>query len=374
MGLLGVIDMKIKHVPVWLHNRELFLYCAIGAGSTMLDFVLYALMIQYLDINYQIANALSVAASLLNGFLWNYYINFKTRDCFVARLVSFYAVGMFGWLLAAVQLWLFVDVLSVNLLYSKLAVIVICTIVQFVLNKRVTFGRCIKNVKITHLVWDSNFFGIKVGSLNIDGVAAEPLDEALRKADFDLVYVDSTTGSGNIKDVIAKYNGVLVDRKIVMSKIIGAKDSIINGSCRVASNLNDKLMELAYASGWLSRFNKDERLHKFFRPMYRAWLENDFRIGKVFVWPNEDEVVGMATVHITHNAGKIGLVAVAGTARRQGVGRKLVEAVLSWLVQQGANSCTVVTQGENAGARRLYEKAGFTVKSEHDIYHVWRTK
>ena len=337
----------------------------------MLDFVLYAVMTQLFNVHYQVANALSVAASLLNGFLWKYYVNFKVKDRFVLRLASFYGVGMFGWFLAAAQLWLFVDILSMNALCSKLVAIVVCTVVQFVLNKHVTFGRRSKKVKVEPLAWDSGFFGMQVGSVDVDGVDAESLDAALRNADFDLVYINDASGLCDIKNVIARNHGVRVDRKIIMSRTVRADDVRIGGCC-AASRLNDRLKELACSSGWLSRFNMDKRLRRFFRPMYETWLENDFQHGKVFVWPDEDGAVGLATVQMKGGEGKIGLVAVAESARRQGVGMKLMEAVLSWIASQDGASCTVATQGENLGARRLYEKAGFKIVSEHDVYHLWR--
>ena len=121
--------------------RELVLYGVIGCGSTMLDFSLYAFLVGCLNVHYQIANILSVAVSLSNGFLWNYFANFNVRGRFWARFAGFYAVGMFGWVIGACQLWLFVEVLEWNQFVAKVAAVVICTAVQFVLNKFLTFRK-----------------------------------------------------------------------------------------------------------------------------------------------------------------------------------------------------------------------------------------
>ena len=123
---------------------ELFRYCVIGFSSTLLDLTLYALMTQVLGIHYQFANVISVAVSLLNGFLWNYYKNFNVKGVFLLRLASFYIVGMMGWLLSAVLLFVLVERLGLEALPSKGVSIVVCTVFQFCLNKAITFRRFMK--------------------------------------------------------------------------------------------------------------------------------------------------------------------------------------------------------------------------------------
>ena len=121
--------------------RIFFIYGMIGCVSTAIDFALFALLTRRLGLHYQFANVISVALSLLNGFLCNWHFNFKVRGKFFLRMASFYAVGMFGWLAGAIQLWLFVEIAKMDALISKLLAIAICTLVQFALNKSVTFGK-----------------------------------------------------------------------------------------------------------------------------------------------------------------------------------------------------------------------------------------
>lgn len=121
--------------------RQLIVYCIIGCSGATLDFVVYALLTNVAGMHYQIANFLSVSFGIINNFFWNCYFNFKMKDKILKRLVSFYSVGMFGWALSAGCLWLFVEVMSINVLIAKLGTIFFVTVVQFCLNKFITFKK-----------------------------------------------------------------------------------------------------------------------------------------------------------------------------------------------------------------------------------------
>jgi ribosomal protein S18 acetylase RimI-like enzyme len=69
--------------------------------------------------------------------------------------------------------------------------------------------------------------------------------------------------------------------------------------------------------------------------------------------------------------GEIGLVAVDERARGRGVGRELVAAVLSDLRARGLSRASVVTQGMNVGAQRLYQSLGFRTRQLQTWHHLW---
>ena len=68
----------------------------------------------------------------------------------------------------------------------------------------------------------------------------------------------------------------------------------------------------------------------------------------------------------------MGLVAVSGEARGAGVGRAAVTALVAGLSSRGARDVSVVTQGRNAPAIRLYEDTGFRTVSVQLWFHRWR--
>lgn len=121
--------------------RVLVVYCVIGCTGATLDFLVYAGLTSFVGLHYQFANFIGVTFGIVNNFIWNYYFNFKVRNHFFLRLASFYGVGMVGCTLSAGCLWLFVEKFALNTLIAKLGTIFFVTIVQFCLNKFITFKR-----------------------------------------------------------------------------------------------------------------------------------------------------------------------------------------------------------------------------------------
>ncbi len=113
-------------------------YCVIGFSGAFLDFCLFALLTHFL-IYYQYANAISVTFGITNNFFLNAYFNFKVKDRLFKRFISFYAVGMFGLLISAAMLFVLVETLHTNKIIAKILTIFVITIVQFSLNKIITF-------------------------------------------------------------------------------------------------------------------------------------------------------------------------------------------------------------------------------------------
>ena len=68
---------------------------------------------------------------------------------------------------------------------------------------------------------------------------------------------------------------------------------------------------------------------------------------------------------------QIGLIAIAAGHQGRGLGRLLVEHSLEWARHAGAQVMTVVTQGRNVPAQRLYQRCGFVTASFELWYHRW---
>ncbi|HEX2096181.1 MAG TPA: GNAT family N-acetyltransferase [Solirubrobacterales bacterium] len=102
--------------------------------------------------------------------------------------------------------------------------------------------------------------------------------------------------------------------------------------------------------------------------LYERWLARGFESPEreVLVADRRGEAVGYVIVSIDPPA--IELIAVAQAARGEGVGRALVAAVID---RYPDSPVTVVTQGRNVAALRLYEAAGFRVTSSQAWYHRW---
>jgi putative flippase GtrA len=126
--------------PLWQKYRHIILYGIIGGFCAGLDFSIYTILC-FLSTNYLIANVISVHCGILSSFFLNRHFNFKRKDKTWNRLLSFYVIGLLGLGLSSLILYIVVDIYDLNKIYSKLATVVLVALLQFVLNKHITFKK-----------------------------------------------------------------------------------------------------------------------------------------------------------------------------------------------------------------------------------------
>lgn len=133
------MEHRILINKLYKKYHTLIKYGMIGVVSAGLDFGIYSFLTSHFIINYQIANVISVHCGIICSFLLNREYNFKIKDKLAKRFLSFYSIGLLGLGLSALLLHLQIDILDLNKIASKLATIVIVALLQFLLNKTITF-------------------------------------------------------------------------------------------------------------------------------------------------------------------------------------------------------------------------------------------
>lgn len=125
--------------------REFILYGIIGASCATFDFLVYTLIL-YLcpSLNVLIINTVSVICGITASFILNRQYNFKVKDRVRTRFLIFFSIGIIGLLISSLLIYIFVDFMNWNKSYAKLLTIFIVSIIQFLLNKKITF-KTIKN-------------------------------------------------------------------------------------------------------------------------------------------------------------------------------------------------------------------------------------
>ena len=122
-------------------------YCLIGCTGAGLDFLFFTCLVKIFAINYLAANAVSVTLGITNNFFWNAFLNFKVTDNLIKRFLSFYMVGILGLLISSGMLYFLIEKNHINVIFSKIITIFVITVVQFLLNKLITFkkskGECL---------------------------------------------------------------------------------------------------------------------------------------------------------------------------------------------------------------------------------------
>lgn len=137
-----------------------------------------------------------------------------------------------------------------------------------------------------------------------------------------------------------------------------------------------ELITIASNSHQDTRFYFDQRFSRErCSRLYSIWIEISCngKADAVWVAENNGQACGYVTCKINKadQVGNIGLIAVADSARGRGTGSSLIRQAMNWFADQNASNITVVTQGRNVAAQRLYQRLGFVTRSLELTYHKW---
>lgn len=122
---------------------QLVKYVLIGVLGLVVDFGIYTIL-TYFKMNVEIANIISSTCGIINNFLWNSYTNFKVHDRMILRFISYFIVGQITTVFTTVSLFIFVTRLGYPHLIVKIVATFVATLIQFVINKVVTFRKAKK--------------------------------------------------------------------------------------------------------------------------------------------------------------------------------------------------------------------------------------
>ena len=164
------------------------------------------------------------------------------------------------------------------------------------------------------LDWDSNFFGYKVGKLNLSKTDFINLNKIETKS-FDLIYLFVEQ---NIDEYLFyQCRGELQDIKIEFAKHVNFKDNNLSETVNITIKpiviLTDELFHLVLESGVFSRFKQDKNfVNNEFERLYRAWIDKSIndRNGKVIGAFINDELIGFISLSLKLGVLDIGLIAV----------------------------------------------------------------
>ena len=114
------------------------IYSFIGVSGATLDFVFFAVLLKF-NVNYLLANVISVSVGITNNFALNAIFNFKVKDKLLQRFISFYLVGTTGLLVSSLLLSLLINIFHLPALISKFFTIFAIILLQYNLNKKISY-------------------------------------------------------------------------------------------------------------------------------------------------------------------------------------------------------------------------------------------
>ena len=232
------------------------------------------------------------------------------------------------------------------------------------------------------LDWDSEFFGLRIGKIVPQCLTKTDLSQALewaRHQQIDCLYFLCDASAMPSLALAQQAGFLLTDVRLTLE--IQAKNAALLSRTQSGVRLAragdiDALKAIARTGHSTTRFFADphfprQRCHE----LYERWIEKSCTgyADAVFVAENQEgKISGYFTCHLDEQKrGSIGLVGVASDAKGQGHGSALLHAALDWFSSNACAVITVVTQGNNIAAQRLYQKHGFLTRSAELWFHYW---
>ena len=233
------------------------------------------------------------------------------------------------------------------------------------------------------LEWDTAFFGRRIARVNaqrLDPDSAVGVAAWCRAHAIDCLYLLADPSDAETIRLAEANDYYLVDIRLTLQTQLLACPAAgtAASAARIGAVQPDEVSALRAIAGVShrdSRFYFDANFDRALCDrLYETWIEKCCRENPAGVLVARDgaEPVGyIACQCAAGGTGQVTLLAVAPGAQGQGLGQALVTAGLRWCWDQGARQVSVVTQGRNLPALRLYQKLGFRVERLQFWYHRW---
>jgi dTDP-4-amino-4,6-dideoxy-D-galactose acyltransferase len=233
---------------------------------------------------------------------------------------------------------------------------------------------------IKELVWDSAFFGRKIGELIVSNRESNIIEAALKKAKADgFQYVICKIYSRNnpLMNQLRSLDFYLLDIGVTCaidagSLSTGMKKSSSAGRqfIRAADDHDIRALKKTAQSLFTDgRFYHDPFFSKKEADkLYKTWIENAVRGDTAdIVWYIPD--TGCVACQISGNRrGNIVLIGVQKNFRRKGFGSVLMEKALKWFQDNGIRMVSVRTSARSLDAINFYLRSGFYIQKYDYVF------
>lgn len=232
------------------------------------------------------------------------------------------------------------------------------------------------------LEWDTNFFGMRIARLLSSTLSSDIADRAeswCAENRIDCLYF--LAGSQDPETILQaeRYKYTLADIRMTLAWRFNSQAGVVQKDAppvirpAMAEDIG-MLKEIAGDIYMDTRFYFDRHFPRdLCARLYETWIEESCKgyADAVLVAEQHGNPAGYITCHIYADHGQVGLLGISPNARKMGFGASLIHAAVDWFAAQNLNNISVVTQGRNVAAQRLYQQCGFLTEKCELWYHRW---
>lgn len=227
------------------------------------------------------------------------------------------------------------------------------------------------------LDWDSAFWGVAIGRVEGDVLSADravAVGEWARERSVACVFFLARPDDPGTLRAAQQAGFDLVDVRLELAREVAGGSG--DGVREARGGDVAVLRSIARASHEGTRFFADERFpDERCRDFYETWISESCAgwADAVLVAEADGRAAGYVTCHVDEGGSEasIGLIGVAESERNHGLGAQLVFGALAWCAARGVSRLSVVTQGGNVPAQRLFQRLGFRTQSVGFWFHKW---
>ncbi len=236
---------------------------------------------------------------------------------------------------------------------------------------------------IVILKWDSEFWGYPVSLITSRKLTENiiyRINQFVKKNKIKLIQYLCNCHDRKSVNLAEQNKFSFKDIRLTFQKDLRDVKSVknsLNKNFKIAKSIDvNQIYKISDSIYKDSRYYFDQNFDKKkVQEFYNLWLykavKNLFD-NLCLIYFRKNKPVSFCTLrYINNDEAVIGLFGVSKELNGKGIGTKLINKVVSFLTARGYKKITVVTQGRNLYAQRLYQKAGFLTKGTELWYHKW---
>lgn len=234
------------------------------------------------------------------------------------------------------------------------------------------------NDLVKFLPWDSEFFGKRIARILPGGLDNQQLAEIFtwqRSEKVDCLYFLADPNHPDTLKLVEDNHFHLTDLRVTLEYGLPTALPAMPAQVRMCEPGDRAVLRaIARISHHDSRFYFDDHFpQERCDQLYDTWIDKscDGYADATLVAEVAGQTAGYITCHKEEREGSIGLVGVHPDYQGRALGQALVNASLVWFAGQGYEKVSVVTQGRNIRAQRLYQRCGFLCRSIQLWFHWW---
>lgn len=130
----------MKSLFVKLLHASFLKYALVGVLGLAIDMGLFYVFYERMHFNYVLANIMSSSLAVVHNYILNAWFTFKVKDQLLIRFLSFYSIALAGMALSSGMLAVVIGALQMNSMLAKAIAVLVVALLQYFVNKKLTFG------------------------------------------------------------------------------------------------------------------------------------------------------------------------------------------------------------------------------------------